>query len=299
MFENDNSSDYLPAATSERSVTSDSMVGRQMQEVKAMVFMAKQFPRDLSQSFQRIMTACERKLVAENSQYEYPRGSEKVSGPSVRLMEVIAQNWGNIDTGVVELEQKNGESVAMAYAWDLETNVRETKIFTVKHERHTKRGIQKLSDPRDIYELVANMGSRRRRACILGVIPGDIVEKAIEQCNKTLKGTTNEPLIDRLNKVMSQFEKEFSVSTAMIETHFGYKVSAFTENDLIKLKKIGLSIRDGMSKREDYFELGQASAATKSSSQSTVLDGFEEFLKQSEGKGGVENVGSDQGELPL
>ncbi|BBP90994.1 hypothetical protein BsIDN1_46120 [Bacillus safensis] len=43
----------------------------------------------------------------------------------------------------------------MAYAWDLETNTRQTKIFTVKHERKAKGAITKLNDPRDIYELVA------------------------------------------------------------------------------------------------------------------------------------------------
>lgn len=297
MFITDNDSDYLPAVgTQERSVTTESMVGRQMQEVKAMVFMAKQFPRDLSQAYQRIMTACDRKLLAENAVYQYPRGTEKVVGPSIRLAEVIAQNWGNIDTGVIELEQKHGESVAMAYAWDLETNVRETKIFTVKHERHTKKGVQKLTDPRDIYELVANMGSRRRRACILGVIPGDIVDKAVQKCSQTLRGNTSEPLADRLNEVLAAFDKNFKVSIEMIEVHFGYKIGAFNEEDLVKLKRIGTSLRDGMSKREDYFDIKGAAAPKESVSK--TIDDFEAYLKQNEAKGGSEHD-PNQSELPL
>jgi hypothetical protein len=295
MLDQDNASDYMPSvAVSNRSVTADSMVGRQMQEVKAMVFMAKQFPRDIAGSYQRIMTACERRLLAENAAYQYPRGSEKVSGPSIRLAEVIAQNWGNIDFGVVELEQKSGESTAMSYCWDLETNVRQTKIFTVKHERHTKKGVNKLTDPRDIYEMVANQGARRLRACILGVIPGDIVDKALQKCQQTLIGNNKEPLIDRLTVVLAQYDKEFSVSKEMIEKYFGYSLTAFTEHDLVQLKKIGLSIRDGMSKREDYFDIKKTEA--KESASKTV-DDFEEYLKSTQKDGGTDDP--NQSELPL
>lgn len=276
----ENIDNYMGQATDNKIATVEAMNTRQMQEVKGMVFMAKQFPRSLPDSYQRIMTACERKILAENAVYEYPRGSEKISGPSIRLAEVLAQNWGNVDFGVVELEQRPGESQAMSYAWDLETNVRQTKIFTVKHERHTKRGVTKLTDPRDIYETVANQGARRLRACILGIIPGDIVDKAMEKCQKTLLGGHTEPLIDRLNVVMTAFLKEYQVTTEMLEKHFGYNVSAFTEMDLIKLKKIGVSIRDGMAKREDYFEFGKQTQEVKSN----ILDGFEEHLKQTEAK---------------
>jgi len=43
-----------------------------------------------------------------------------------------------------------------------------------------------LEDPRDIYELTANMGARRLRACVLGIVPGDVVESAVDQCERTL-----------------------------------------------------------------------------------------------------------------
>ncbi len=75
----------------------------------------------------------------------------------------------------------------MAYCWDLESNTRQTKIFQVRHVRDTKSGPKSLRDARDIYELVANQGARRVRACILGVIPGDIVDEALDEVNKTLK----------------------------------------------------------------------------------------------------------------
>lgn len=234
-------------------VMAESSSSREMEEVKGQIFMAKQFPRNVFQSEQRIIDNCKRPSLAEVAIYSYPRGGTKVEGPSIRLAEVLAQNWGNLAFGVKELEQREGESVAMAYAWDLETNVRQEKIFTVKHSRKAKGKVKKLDDPRDIYELVANHGARRLRACILGIIPGDIVDKAVEECNKTMQGVNKGPLKDRIADALKAFKEKYRVTQEQIEDRFGYNVDAFTERDLLDLIKIYNSLKDGMSKVEDWF----------------------------------------------
>ena len=231
------------------------MISRQAQEVQAAMVVAKRFPRDEIDSFNRIMTSCQRKSLAERAMYEYPRGGTKVTGPSIRLAEAMAQNWGNIDFGIIELEQNNGESQVMAYAWDLETNTRQTKIFNVPHVRGTKKGNVTLTDPRDIYEMVANQGARRLRACILGVIPGDVIDAAVEQCKKTMTEGNEKPLIDRIREGVKLFEEKFSVSQQMLEKYIGCKCEAFSENDMVRLNNVYRSLRDGMSKREDYFDI--------------------------------------------
>lgn len=238
-----------------RSAGTEMIISRQAQEVQAAMVIAKKFPRDEMESYNRIIKSCKRKTLAEQSMYEYPRGKEKVSGPSIRLAEAIAQNWGNIDFGIVELEQKNGESQVMAYAWDLETNTRQSKIFSVKHVRTTKKGSYNLTDPRDIYELVANQGARRVRACILGLIPGDVIEAAVNQCNKTLLEGEKKPVQDITREMLGIFEEQFGVPQESIEKYIGCKAEAFSMNDLVRLKKVYRSLHDGMAKREDYFEL--------------------------------------------
>ena len=242
---------FQPAKTTQ----TEMMVSRQAQEVQAAMVIAKKFPRDEVESFNRIMTSCQRKSLAENAMYEYPRGGTKVTGPSIILAEAMAQNWGNLDFGIIELEQKNGESQVMAYAWDLETNTRQTKIFNVPHIRSTKKGNVPLTDPRDIYEMVANQGARRLRSCILGVIPGDVIDSAIAQCHKTLAEGNTEPLIDRVRKGIKLFEEKFSVTQQMLEKFIGCKCEAFSENDMIRLNNVYRSLKDGMAKREDYFEI--------------------------------------------
>ena len=156
---------------------------------------------------------------------------------------------------MVELERRPGETVCMSYCWDLETNTRDTKIFTVSHSIQTKNGIKMLTDPREIYEHVANQGARRKRACILALIPKDVVDSAMEACQRTLASGTKEPLIDRLRKMVNVFQTELSVPLESIERYMGYKLDSFTEMDMVTLRGVYTAIKDGASKREDYFDL--------------------------------------------
>ena len=235
---------------------------RQAQEVQAAIIVAQRFPRDTTRALSRIIEDCKRKSLAEKAVYTYPRGNQTVSGPSIRLAETMARAWGNMDFGVIELEQKPargstvpGESIMMAYAWDLETNTRVTKIFTVKHKRDTKNGSKNLSDERDIYEIAANNGARRLRACILSVIPADIVDSAVEQCEKTMEGGQG-PLIDRVRN-MTLYFKEIGVTQEMLEKRLGHKIDVTTEAELVSLKKIATSLKDNFADRADFFEVGE------------------------------------------
>ncbi len=226
---------------------------REMEEVKGQIFMAKQFPRNVFQAEQRILDTCRRPALAQVAMYQYPRGGQRVTGPSIRLAEAIAQNWGNLSYGIQELEQRDGESVAKAFCWDLETNVRQEKVFTVKHSMKAKGTIKKLDDPRDIYEKVANDGARRLRSCILGIIPGDIIDKAIVQCYETLAGNSQGPLKDRIAKALRSYKEQYRVTQEMIEAKFGYNADSFTEYDYVELINIFNSLKDGLSKVEDWF----------------------------------------------
>lgn len=240
---------------------------RAAQEIQAAMMIAKKMPRNETQAMTRIMESCKRKTLAEKAVYVFPRGNQTVSGPSIRLAEAIAKAWGNLDCGIVELERtpgvgsQPGESNMMAYAWDLETNTRMTKIFTVKHKRDTKRGSYNVDDERDVYELTANQGSRRLRSCILGVVPGDVVEQALDACNKTLAGGGEGPLIDRIRKMAGMFLENFQVSVPMIEKRLGHKIDVTTEAELIQLGHVYRTLDDQMATRDQYFEIGDNQTA--------------------------------------
>jgi len=231
----------------------DERSSRVLAEVQAGMIVAHRFPRDENQAFARVMRSCSRRGLAEAALYEYPRGGTRVTGPSIRLAEVLAQSWGNLDFGIVELDQRAGESTVMAYAWDLETNVRQTKIFVVRHVRDTKAGRVDLEDARDVYEMTANMGARRLRACILGVIPGDFVDAAVKKCGETLAAQGDGvPLADRVRLMVSAFA-EVGVTQGMIAARLGHSMDAISEHELAGLRRIYLSIRDQMASPASFF----------------------------------------------
>lgn len=248
-------------------------------EIQAAVFIAKQFPRNQVESFDRVLIACERESLAEKAIYCYQRGGSDITGPSIRLAEAIAVSWGNIDCGIVEVDRDDEESTIMAYAWDLETNSRSVKTFTVPHQRHTKRGVTKLTDSRDIYEHVANNGARRLRSCILAIIPGDLVEAAVEQCNKTLVAKADVSP-ENIKKLVDAFSK-FGVTKEMIESRIQRKIDAIRPAQIVNLRNVFNSIRDGMSEPSDWFavsaEQGQE-AQTSSTPASRIGDALDKAL---------------------
>ncbi len=268
-FAQDNQSEEMSVAASAGTALATT---RQAQEVQAAMVVAKKFPRDENQSMERILKACTRKTLAESAIYSYPRGGQEVTGPSIRLAECIAQNWGNIDFGYIELEQKNGESTVMAYAWDLETNTRQSKVFTVPHKRDTKSGSYPLTDARDIYELIANQAARRVRSCVLAIIPGDVIEAAAQQCEVTMKG-------GRLNSGMSLEEliadmvthfADYNVTEEMLEAYIGKNIEAFNEKDVSKLRKVYTSLKDGIVGNEYFINRMKQSAEEKAQKQAAA-----------------------------
>jgi len=221
-------------------------------EVQAAMAIARMNPRDQIMAMDRILNACTRPTLADSAIYSYAKGGTDITGPSIRLAETLAQNWGNISFGIRELETKQGESTVQSYCWDMETNTRREITFTVEHIRYTKKGTYKLEDPREVYELIANQGSRRLRACILSVIPGDVTEAAVNQCEVTMKAKADiSP--EGIKKMTEAFAK-FGVTQQQIEKFIQRRMDTIQPAQLVRLKKVYASIKDGMSKPSEWFE---------------------------------------------
>jgi len=228
------------------------VVQREIAEVQAAMTVAKKFPRDPIAAMDRILQACARPTLAQTALYQYQRGGSDISGPSIRLAEELARNWGNIVCGVTELTRTTGVSECLAYAWDMESNYRDEKRFVVRHWRDTKSGGYAVKDERDIYEIIANQGARRKRACLLSVIPGDVQETALAQCELTLK-THEDVTPERLAAMVDAFEK-FGVTKTMMEKRIQRRFDAMTPALMVQLRRIFNSLRDGMSAAADWFE---------------------------------------------
>ena len=228
---------------------------RAIQEVQASLVIAKRFPRDNIAAMDRILNACTRPTLAEQALYSYAKGGTDITGPSIRLAEAIAQNWGNLTFGVKEIgrfvKDGIGHSEVEAFAWDLETNTRKPVQFVVKHWRDTKAGGYALKDERDIYELCANQAARRLRSCILAIIPGDVTEAAQRQCEATMAASADTSP-DAQKKIVEAFAP-YKVTKDHIEKVIQRRLDSIQPAQVIRLRKILMSLRDGMSVPSDWF----------------------------------------------
>ncbi len=243
---------------------------RAIAEAQGKLVIAKRFPRNEALAYDEAMQACRRMGLAEDAFYAFPRGGETISGSTVQLARELARIWGNIEHNIRELSRKEGVSEMQAFAWDLQTNTLVTQNFTVRHWRDTKKGGYALSDERDIYELTANQGARRLRSCIFAVLPSDLVKAAEEECRKTLAGNNDEPIKDRVRKMVAGFSR-FGVTAAMIEARLGHSLDAVLPEELSEFRSIYNSLKDGVTKAGDWF----GGAKPERETAADVLEGSE------------------------
>lgn len=241
---------------------------RAIAEAVAQFEFAKRFPREKSRVYEKLNEVCSSLALATKATYSYPKGGAPVKGSSIRLAEEIARCYGNIQYGIRELSRTQGASEMQAFAIDLETNTSKVINFTVEHVRHTKTGVNKLTDPRDIYELAANQGSRRVRSCILAIIGRDLEEYALNLCNKTIAGNSQQTISERIRNMVQAFAP-WGVKVKHIEKYIGCKADNMLVEHLVDLISIYNSIKDGMTSPSQWFGIptahagGDGSAASK------------------------------------
>jgi hypothetical protein len=239
---------------------------RAVAEVQAALFIAQQRPRNMVAVLDKVANAFTRPGLAEVAEYEYARGGTAIKGPSIRAAEAIAQLYGNVQYGFRVLSQTVGDddvpiSEVEAFCFDVENNVRQARQFRVRHWRDRsppKKGYV-LTDERDVYELIANMAQRRTRACILSVLPGDIIEIAMAQVAVTLETTADTSPAGR-KKIVEAFA-EFGVTVEQIEARIQRRLDAMQPAQVIQLKRIITSLRDGMSTADSWFAQGAEDGA--------------------------------------
>jgi hypothetical protein len=238
---------------------------RELAETQTKYVMAQRFPRDVVGAMDRILNAFTRQTLAEKAQYQFARGGADIVGPSIRAAEAIAQQWGNMEQGFRELSRAIGSdgvpfSEVESYCVDLEARSGKRLQFIVRHWRDTKKGGYKLTDERDIYELVANQAQRRVRACILSMIPGDVTEAAMDQAALTLR-TSADTSPEAMQKMVTAFDA-FGVTKDQIEKRIQRRLDAIQPAQVVALKRIYASLRDDMSTPADWFDVDEEKAVS-------------------------------------
>jgi len=98
------------------------------------------------------------------------------------------------------------------------------------------------------------------RECILRALPRDLVDKARAWCKQTLlegekdeKGRPRVAFADRVRGMVLEFER-IGVTREKLEAYAGVKVDLGTPEKFADLTKVFVSIRDGHTTAEEWFD---------------------------------------------
>ena len=110
-------------------------------EVEAQLDAAHRYPRSMTRFLHRATSmATISEEVAESCIYSLPRGGKMITGPSVRLAEICASAYGNLQVAARVVDAEEREVVAQGACWDMETNLRCTvEVRRRITNRHGKR----------------------------------------------------------------------------------------------------------------------------------------------------------------
>ncbi len=243
--------------------TSRVQAAREEAEMKAAIMLAKRFPRDESEAYTRIMRACDRPSFAESANYAFPRGGQTVTGPSVDLARELARIWGNIRYGMRIVSEDDERVHLKGYAYDLESNTyveSEDKFAKLVQRRNrvTRQSEWVKADERDLRELVNKRGAICVRNAILQLLPSDVVQDAMARCRDTVqkvaRGEIQQDRDQAIRRLALAFH-DIGVNSEMIAGYLKHPMELITNEEIADLRAIFKSIRDGNSRREEYFRM--------------------------------------------
>ncbi len=91
----------------------------------------------------------------------------------------------------------------------------------------------------------------------MSIIPGDIVEAALAQCSVTQAasvGATPEEIKETIRKLTATMGK-FGITAENIQDRYQCRLEAIRPAQIVELRKIYTSLKDGMSKPSDWFAI--------------------------------------------
>lgn len=223
-------------------------------EVDMQVATAHAYPRDVVKAEERItelVTASPE--VAGECYYSLPRkagdGSDQtITGPGVRLAEIMAQKWGNMRIACRPPIVGAREVTVEYAAHDLESNYATTGSVTMGIV--TSRG-HRYSDDMIRMTCMAATAKARRNA-IFAVVPGTLVGRLCDAA--ILRATGGDtPLQERVTRAMKHF-RSLQISDERILAAVGRtKIGAISQDDLVTLQGLKTAIRDKHTTIDESF----------------------------------------------
>ena len=153
------------------------------------------------------------KETAQSCSYALPRSGKPITGPSVHLARILAQQYGNLraEARVVEITDK--QIVSRATAWDLENNY--AVAFEVRRSIVGKYG--RYND--DMITVTGNAANAiAYRNAVFAIIPKVLIEATSKAAQELITGDLSDEtkLVARRKKALDFFNDEYGITEAEV-----------------------------------------------------------------------------------
>lgn len=234
-------------------------------ELDQAVVTARQYPRSIDRAMRNIITlATLSEKTATDCVYALPRAGKAIRGPSVRLAEIIAQQWGNCHVGsrIVGVDLADKVIIAEGVFHDLETGMK--RISQVRRRITDRNG--KLFNE-DMVNVTGNAAAAiAMREAVLKGVPRGIWEEAYDRCEQVIRGD-----VKTLNERRESAIKAFAAFGVTPEQIFDYLEiegeKDITLDHLATLTATRSAIKSGESQVEDFFDMTKKGPPTRRQAQ--------------------------------
>jgi hypothetical protein len=266
----------LPQAAGETAVSA--VAAQVVASVQARYTVAIARPRNLDQVRVSLLNECRRPGFARVAIYNKPIG-QGVTGPSIRFAEAALRCLGNVLPEVITVFDDADKRIVRVSVTDLEGNVTYSKDVTVTKtveranakgqevvgQRVNSRGstvyIVRASDD-DCLNKENALVSKALRTVALRLIPGDILDEALDTVEETLRSKAAEDPAGERKRMVDAFAS-IGVNPTMLVAHLRHPLEQITPAELSKLRGVYLAIKDGEATWVDVTEADAEQAPEK------------------------------------
>jgi hypothetical protein len=225
-------------------------------EIDIQIATAHQYPRQLEAALNRMIAAvCHSVDTAAECKYVMPggRNGKSIEGPSIRLAEIVAMNYGNLRIQTRPPVIKHSSVHVEWAAHDLESNYATTGCESASIMYSPKGGKKGKRFSQDMINMTCRaVTAKARRNGVFAVVPGVLVKQLLVHAQTTITGS-GKPLAAKREIAMSYFKKD-GVSDERILRALGRdSVDELTEDDILTLHGIATAVKDGSTSLAEAF----------------------------------------------
>lgn len=206
---------------------------------------AHAYPRSISRCVNNaIAIACMDSETAQSCGYAVPRGGKPITGPSVHLAKIIAQQYGNLRAEARVTSITDSQVISRGTAWDLENNY--AVAFEVRRSITDKNGKRYSEDMITVTGNAANAIAYRN--AIFTLVPKAITDKVYKAAQHLITGdlSDEEKLVKRRQGAIQHFNDIYGITEEEVIKLCGKNtVNQIRAEEIALLLGIAQSLKDG------------------------------------------------------